>query len=102
MNTEHQLAVSHTPAPWKVVTSLTAADYPTSRDIARIDEFTIVSRDHIPEHDSANARLIAAAPELLIRIKQLLPLAKSSGFRCSVLEDARQLIDLVEGRIQKS
>jgi hypothetical protein len=71
---EAKPAVSaHTPGPWSVVFVIDGA-FQIARDVEG-DEIVIASRNEIPRlHDefAANARLIAAAPDLLAALRDVL------------------------------
>lgn len=50
---------THTPGPWRVV------DVPgEASHIVNVDNFTIVRQGYVSDMDTANARLIAAAPTM--------------------------------------
>lgn len=96
--------MSHTPGPWAVggesgndgeAEEIVAAD----RTICwTADTFTDEEGAAITDEDRANARLIAAAPELLAACKYLLENAEAAGWSEFMLADARAAIANAEGR----
>lgn len=86
------MTTQHTPGPWEV--EIADSLYNT---------FYIVNEDReSDELDHANARLIAAAPELLAALREvLLHSEEDSELRFSVLLD-KQAIDIVNAAIAKA
>lgn len=60
----------HTPAPWKVIKEVERL--PNSKEIQTLDGKVIAEVFTDVAESAANARLIAAAPELLAALKNLL------------------------------
>ena len=82
----------HTPGPWGCIdTSYHAHDYRLTKPNGEPLPLTIVANDHGEQR--ANARLIAAAPELLAALEALVWSAKPSRDR----DNARELIAKVKG-----
>lgn len=78
--------MSHTPGPWHVmggelarrsgrVATIYATDDQELRYLAHVP-FDLVHAEHDPTPSEANARLIAAAPDLLAALEALLPHVK--------------------------
>lgn len=82
------LITKHTPGPWKVVKpqyenkkGVFASVYtnPATEKGFRTCEFDIRADEYKNSHAEANARLIAAAPELLDALKTMVEIADASG-----------------------
>jgi len=88
------MKAKHTRGPWIAVGHW--VEHPNDRvaDICTCDPRAI-GQDHLGRTDAeicANARLIAAAPELLADLKDLLDLAEHHGLQSYALENARASI----------
>lgn len=97
------MSLNRTPGPWKALGARVISDYrPTERyNIADCDNHKPYVTDDIGE---ANARLIAAAPELLAALKNIdnahcgKPLMCGHDYDCTcVMEMARNAIKKAEG-----
>lgn len=92
----------HTPGPWAATPCLDVGRYGPPWTI-RVDKQTVVASligaalHRGAETAEANARLIAAAPDLLAALKELLPMWES-GIREPWVERARAAIAKAEGR----
>jgi hypothetical protein len=92
----------HTPAPWRIdeeQAQTTGEIYICARDTIICEIFGETFDEFAEEEREANAQLIAAAPELLAALKDLVERdraeAAESGFtddEMSWLEDARRVI----------
>lgn len=94
------MMTQHTPGPWTVETKETsighmhmiqpvrACLYVDHRRIGEASETTLVSR--------ANARLIAAAPDLLQVCRELL---KDQNWQCDLIQKLRAAVYKAEGRV---
>jgi len=84
-----------TPAPWRT------AEH-ESRSVVRADGRSIAWCGTYPEDEAiANARLIAAAPELLQAARDFISWGTGAGYRFesgSPLDRARDAVDKAEGR----
>lgn len=93
----------HTQGPWKAEVAVTLAGYPTgewwiSSQRGSIDIAT-TSSDYAPDVEEANARLIAAAPELLAALKHAVDLIETVEPRCrGVIALCKGVIAKAEGR----
>ena len=68
------MSAQHTPGPWKAFNSIKAIGVGSERsDVAwvRFEEYGLIDTARSQEEDKANARLIAAAPDLLEAIAGL-------------------------------
>jgi hypothetical protein len=75
----------HTPYPWFVVEMQPRKHSTASRYLIQSGEANICTLDvagREPGRDEANARLIAAAPDLLEALQAFLDVAPSEGHRC--------------------
>jgi len=81
----------HTPGPWVVVPNLSASEnHRGYRIVAKPRAFTIVTVQPLDEdgiEGGANASLIAAAPDLLDCLKELVALVRSEA-SCLLEEDS--------------
>ncbi len=96
--------MSHTPGPWKIGYGCgDQDDYFTicSRDNVAVADYSKVKHDDHVSHKQmqANARLIAAAPDLLASCQRLLPLLTGYEGRVSAIDEA---IDLMRSAIHKA
>lgn len=104
--------MSYTPGSWVIDheghtghIKSTIAGTPT---VARYDIFSSVSKnkEKYAEREMANARLIAAAPEMLDHLYELLPVIEDmesdptykKGYIKSLIKTTRKLIEKAEGR----
>lgn len=74
-------AVQHTPGPWIYYADLPSAE-PNWHIVTTANKMRVLANVHVEPGnlvDQANARLIAAAPDLLIALKQLLSIAEDEG-----------------------
>lgn len=85
----------HTPGPWKLVEKHTVCSSKQSAALCYI----VFSPERTPQESEANAKLMAAVPELLVALQRLCntcDTAKSfqikGGFREQVLADAKAAI----------
>ena len=91
--------MSYTPGPWKIASTV-SAHYIESEgcEVARVDligapEVRVLS-DNV---DLANARLIAAAPDLLAALQEWTSMAVNSG-----LEGCDEILEQAEAAIAKA
>ncbi len=100
----------HTPGPWEYLTETTyAGDYPygVGHKVKMGNELLTISchgygADEFFEEAAANARLIAAAPDLLEACKDALPLLwwmakRYVGDNCTTWEKVKAAIEKAEG-----
>jgi hypothetical protein len=81
----------HTPGPWRVV------DVPgEASHVIGANNFTVVRGGYVSDMDTANARLIAAAPDLLAAL-QLIANFSNQDVSDMVREIARAAIAKAEG-----
>lgn len=90
----------HTPGPWRTIEStdktmrtVVGPDFPGQGYIADVN--LCRTNDTQDVDGEANARLIAAAPELLAQLKLLVRWAEDQGESCSFAQDT---INKAEGR----
>ena len=77
--------VKHTPAPWKVGQDKTAIEA-SGAIIARIFHW---ANQYTPIHEShANAKLIAAAPDLLIALREAVEIIEGTGLDATAQREA--------------
>jgi hypothetical protein len=89
----------HTPGPWKIGVR---GSRPTRPDIYTDSGGVIASTEHASdEHSKANARLIAAAPELLEHLKRMVNISlhpnATRAAICQIALDARGAIAKASG-----
>jgi len=92
------MSTQHTPGPWSALARGALYELHAENDMIGIFKGTLI-------HDRKNARLIAAAPELLSALRQALPLLQelhdaegySSTTAHRALEAARSAIAKTEG-----
>jgi hypothetical protein len=98
--------LTHTPGPWKADITPRTGNYAGSFSV-EADGLVVCGRAGVPNRASesaANARLIAAAPDLLAALKLILPIAESYLKKApghpdnGKLADARDAIAKAEGR----
>ena len=94
-------APQHTPGPWAAEAAM-SMDTPHIRYITA-DTRIIASVRHRAEHTQdmalANARLIAAAPELLEALRRMLPELRGLAF---VSDTASEMLRIAEAAIAKA
>jgi hypothetical protein len=92
----------HTPGPWAYDTEsnevFATGDHYGAGWIARVEGNDSNGTPFSEEMRLANARLIAAAPELLVALKYMLGNAEADGWSEMMLADARSAIAKPEGR----
>ena len=92
------MTLKHTPGPWRIVER---DDHTEIWDTTEL-ESTVCELPYINGPERANARLIAAAPEMLAAlrgIERTAMAANGHGVICQlVLKEARAAIAAVEGR----
>jgi hypothetical protein len=91
--------MSHTPGPW------TALIDPDGRFEIECDTHIIAGRGpltHAAEESKANARLIAAAPEMLEALRQALLVIESLPREGSVCGVIGRAIDKAEGKAKRA
>ena len=69
------MTAKHTPGPWVAVGAWVERPYEDCPDICSCDPESIGQRGRTYDEQCANARLIAAAPELLYALKAMLEIA---------------------------
>ena len=94
--------MSHTPGPWMVTDDglgvcVATGNYKTEGT----DDWTIADCQHGWCQCEANARLIAAAPELLEACEAVLPTIESLVFNCKNPSEV-ELLDQVQQAIKKA
>ena len=92
--------MSHTPGPWKFYDD--SNDGKTNRiEIVAIGKTVARVYHSVPEEDLPNARLIAAAPELLMLVRHIVsnhePEALNLLFGSGWADHAKQVLAKVEG-----
>jgi hypothetical protein len=109
---EREAPATHTPGPWNVGVQhlslfIVAGRAPSSVDVEAWHDAPRVavakvmrpsSEDALPIHEEANARLLAAAPEMYQALLAMVILAKSGAEPVSVLAQAEAAIAKAEGR----
>ncbi len=81
-------------APWKVVTF--EGNYYVENE--KVTSVCRVRIRHKEEETEANARLIAAAPEMYELLKLLIDQPEDSGLRRQVFDQAEKLLAKIEGK----
>lgn len=79
------MSAKHTPGPWNAFNSIKAIGVGSERsDVAwvRFEECGLMDTARSQEEDEANARLIAAAPELLAALQEVAEWDKVGAFPC--------------------
>jgi hypothetical protein len=94
---------NHTPGPWAVgqtVNNFVQIVAPEYRTLTDADHVVCELREWRQPRCDDNAKLIAAAPELLAALKALLDaqVCRDGGKDCAVCEDAYAAIAKAEGR----
>lgn len=87
----------HTPGPWAVSSSLYVVS-PLARMVAKCDGMGIADLEVPPEQMFANARLIAAAPDLLTAAKDALAKLEELRFQ----QDTEDEADVLRAAITKA
>jgi len=87
--------MKHTPAPWHVALN----DRGTANEIWSYDGWVATLQPRIDDEEDANARLIAAAPELLAALEQIARLAHD-GQVCAQVQHA--LGDIARAAIKRA
>lgn len=86
---------NHTPGPWSYWSGYNPFDKIEAQVTAEDGDIVIASYNHLIEEGEANARLMAAAPDLLSALEDLID---SRGMED--LEPARKAIAKARGEIQ--
>ena len=90
----------HTPGPWFAVGAQVETENDSVPDICTCDP-QVMRQSHLDWHPrtvEANARLIAAAPELLEALEMMLEMSEMGGFGKAAAEDvARAAIAKAKG-----
>lgn len=99
--------IRYTPGPWKAFnaswseTFITAPGFDHAICCLDINHATEESQESDSEQMAANARLIAAAPELLEALQEMLHIMEQheqlSGCECSIGDEARSAIAKATG-----
>lgn len=79
----------HTPGPWEILSTLEICS--GNKDICELKGWM--------NEDQANARLIAAAPDLLEALKLMVDTYDNGGWPSSTLVIARAAIDKAKGEV---
>lgn len=95
------MSAKFTPGPWKAVSKVILGSGPVAVDLHRMLRWDVVSAygtvAAIRDPDEANARLIAAAPDLLACLEELVALVK--GECPSLLDETRGGSSLLDDAI---
>ena len=87
----------HTPGPWHTHRDDTAPLFPrfyvTCKGIRSIAIMTGGSDSSLADENEANARLIAAAPELLEALQKLQPILWNDSAICRAYADVEKLVE---------
>jgi len=90
----------HTPGPWFVASGNNYATEITAT--SKRGKKWVIARATASktgqEEAKANARLIAAAPELLAELKSMIAAARSAGWDNAEIANAEEAVEQVEGK----
>ena len=93
----------HTPGPWTAVANPTCYEWEIRRDEDDPGTYlaTVIGREDTSDTDEANARLIAAAPDLLLQLQRLERIARDTidadGALIAACDNALAAIAKAEG-----
>lgn len=88
------MTTKHTPAPWNIVGKIDAGGFDIKKDDKRIAQYRCFYADGDIDEIKANAKIIAAAPELLEALQNLLD-ANSKGTMWAVAEATSKANDAI-------